>query len=518
MTWEPEVAELNRRLELARGMGGPAAVDRHHARGLLTVRERIELLVDKGSFREFGALIGDATYDGAKLEAFTPKPHVSGLCTLNGRKAVVSGSDFTVRGGSGGGLVGLLGQEPGASERALQWRVPLVRLLDAAGGSVRSIEDIGRTYLPDGNTLVAPDVELLNLVPVASAVLGSVAGGPAVAVCLSHFSVMVAGKAQLFAGGPPVVRSALGYEVSKEDLGGSAVHGSHSGVVDNVAADEEDALDQVRRFLSYLPQNVGELAPRSDVMDAPDRRAEELLSLVPRNPRHPYDMHDLVSLVVDEGSFFEIGPLFGRSRITGLARVHGYPVGVIANNPMHGAGATDVTSGEKVIRLLQLCDTFHLPVVSFADEPGFMVGKESERRGIERAGARMIWTTCSSRMPWITFVVRRLFGVAGQCQHRPSGMFRRYAWPSASWGSMPIQGGVAAAYRREIENAPDPEAKRAEIEQRLTDLTSPFRTAEATGQDIIDPRDTRPLLAEFVEEAQTVLATQLGPPAMPYRP
>ena len=222
--------------------------------------------------------------------------------------------------------------------------------------------------------------------------------------------------------------------------------------------------------------------------------------------------------MLDKDSFFEIGPLYGRARITGLGRVNGYPVGVMANNPKHRGGSTDVAAGNKVIRLLQLCDTFHLPLISFADEPGFMVGLESEKQGIERAGARLVCVTCASRMPWITFVVGKLYGVAGQCQHRPSGIFRRYCWPSSNWGSMHIAGGVAAAYRREIDNAPDAQAKLAEIEARLNAMASPFRTAEATGQDIIDPRDTRAVLCEFVEEVQGVLRTQLGPPPAPYLP
>ncbi len=239
---------------------------------------------------------------------------------------------------------------------------------------------------------------------------------------------------------------------------------------------------------------------------------------MPANRRQPFDVRRLLDVVVDGGSLFEIATGYGQSRVTGLACVDGYPVGVMANNPVHLGGATDVAAGEKVIRLLQLCDQFHLPLVSFADEPGFFVGPDSERSGIERAGARLVWVTCRSRMPWITFVVGRLFGVAGQCQHRPSGMFRRYAWPSARWGSMHISGGAAAAYRRQIEGAPDPEAKRLEIEARLEAIASPFRTAEATGQDIIDPADTRQLLVEFVHDAQGVLATQLGPSPMGYRP
>jgi acetyl-CoA carboxylase carboxyltransferase component len=348
--------------------------------------------------------------------------------------------------------------------------------------------------------------------------MGSVAGGPAVNACTAHFSVMVKGTSCLFVAGPPVVRAATGAETTKEALGGSDVHVRTSGVIDNLAEDEKDALEQIRRFLSYLPSNVHQMPPRGETSDPPERREEQLLTLIPRNPRQPHDMHQLLDCVVDENSFFEIAPLYGPARITGLARVNGYPVGIMANNPKRGAGATDVAAAEKALRLMQLCDLFHLPLVSFADEPGFLVGHESESRGIERTGARLAWMSCRSRMPWITFVVRRLYGVAGQVQHRPTGMYRRYAWPSARWGSIPIEGGVLAAYRSEIEAAPDPTAKRKEIEQRLQRLTSPFRTAEVTGQDIIDPRDTRKLLAEFVEDAQQVLMSQLGPPAIPYRP
>jgi acetyl-CoA carboxylase carboxyltransferase component len=252
--------------------------------------------------------------------------------------------------------------------------------------------------------------------------------------------------------------------------------------------------------------------------DDPGRREEALLSAIPRDRRHAFDSRAILDAVLDRGSFFEIAPFYGCSRITGLGRLAGWPVGVMCNDPNHLGGATDVAAGEKAIRLIQLCDTFHLPLVSLADEPGVMVGLESERRGIERAGARLLCAVCDSTMPWCTVVLRRLYGVAGQSHHRTTGMFRRYAWPSARWGSMHIEGGTAAAYRREIETAADPAAKRREIESRLEALASPFRTAEATGQDIIDPRETRALLCEFVEDAQRVLRTQLGPTAFPYRP
>jgi methylmalonyl-CoA decarboxylase subunit alpha len=518
VSWERELSELQRRREMALAMGGPEQVQRQHEHGKLTARERIDTLADDDSFREFGILSGAGAYRDTELVAFTPNGEVTGFVTIGGRRAVVAAGDFTVRGGaatrgSGGGL----GQEMSAARRALEWRVPYVRLLDASGGSVASFADIGRTYLPDGNVMSAVDVALLQNVPVVSAVLGSVAGLPAVNACLAHFNVMVRGTAQLFPGGPPVVKAALGLEVSKEELGGAAVHTQASGVVDNVAETEQDALGQIRSFLSYLPSSVDEPAPRATARD-PKEPAAGLRAVVPSNRRQPFDVYAILDAVLDAGSFFEIAPRYGTSRVTGLGRVDGFPVGIMANNPRRYGGATDAAAGDKVVRLIQLCDEFHLPLVSFADEPGFLVGPESERQGIERAGARLVWTTCQSRMPWITFVVSRLFGVAGQCQHRPTGMFRRYAWPSARWGSMHIEGGVSAAYRRIIEQAEDPEAKRREIEAELTALASPFRTAEATGQDIIDPAQTRDLLVEFVADAQRVLATQVGTAGLPYRP
>jgi acetyl-CoA carboxylase carboxyltransferase component len=226
-------------------------------------------------------------------------------------------------------------------------------------------------------------------------------------------------------------------------------------------------------------------------------------------------------MVLDRDSFFEIQPTFGTARITGLARVNGYPVGVMMNDPRYIGGALDAAAGEKTGRFLQLCDTFHLPLVYFCDEPGFMIGLEEEKKGIVRAGARIVSLVSLSQMPYITFVVRQVYGVAGGLHFRGgNAMYRRYAWPSGHWGSMHIEGGVSAAYRREIDAAEDPATKRAEIEGRLNELKSPFRTAHAFAiEDIIDPRETRPLLAEFVEDAQDVIRHQLGPTSrIPYIP
>jgi len=329
----------------------------------------------------------------------------------------------------------------------------------------------------------------------------------------------VKGTSQVFPGGPPVVKAALGYDITKEDLGSEQVVAYQGGIIDNVADTEQDAFDMIRRFLSYLPDNVWQMPPRVDTGDDPKRREEKLLSIIPRDRKKGYSPHQILKLVLDKDSFFEIAPYYGRARVTGLARVNGYPVGAMINNPMFGGGSMDVHAGLKVIRFLQLCDTFHLPVVYFADEPGFMVGLEAQKQGIVRAGAEILVATMRTRMPWITFVIRQLYGVAGQCHYRPGGMFARMAWPSGNWGSMHIEGGTSAAYRREIESAPDPKAKQAEIEARLRAIASPFRTAEAFNiEDIIDPRDTRPILCDFINTAQGVLKEQLGHSPVPYMP
>ena len=516
MTWQKELDELKHRQELAQKMGGPEGIERQHKRGKLTVRERLGLLCDPDSFQEIGGLVGKGTYENGKLTDFTPANMLIGTCRLDGRKVVLSAGDFTVRGGSADGAIA--NKRGYAEDVAMEWRLPYIRLLDATGGSVKTFEQMGRTYLP-GRPGPAKPWDMLSIIPVVSAVMGSVAGLPAVEACLAHFSLMVKGTSQVFVAGPPVVKAALGYDISKEELGNEDIQVRGNGVIDNLAEDEEDAFRIIRRFLSYMPRNVWESPPRAEAVEIPAQSGEELLSIIPRDHKKAYDPYAILGRILDPGSLFEIAPLYGGARITGLARVNGYPVGVMCNNPNVIGGATDVAAGEKIIRFLKLCDTFHLPIVYFADEPGFMIGLEEEKKGIVRAGARLLLATHDTRMPWITFVTRQLYGVAGGCHARTGGMFKRYAWPSCHWGSMHISGGVTAAYRREIDNADDPAAKKAEIEARLNDIASPFRSAEAFDmEDIIDPRDTRALLCEFIEDAQAVLQTQLGPPAIPYRP
>ncbi|MFP6806114.1 MAG: carboxyl transferase domain-containing protein [Pseudomonadales bacterium] len=508
MSWKADVEELERQTEMSRQMGGEDGVAFQHGRGKLTVRERIEKLQDPDTFQEIGALAGTATWEGDRVNSLRPSNTVIGTCKIDGRKVAFSGGDFTIRGGASDASIGNKGQF--AEKLALETRIPYIRLLDATGGSVKTFEKIGRTYLP-GNAGTNLSAELLQNVPVVSAVLGSVAGLPAVQACLCHFSVMVKGTSQVFVAGPKVVEQATGQIITKEDLGDERTQ-LKNGVIMNLADNEEDALEQVRKFLSYLPSSIWEAPPRLPTMDQADRRDESLLSVVPDNRRQIYEPRKVLNAVLDKDTFFEIMPLYGRARVTGLGRVNGVPVAVMANNPKFNGGSMDVAAGEKTIRLIELADTFHLPLVYFADEPGFSVGHAQEQTGIIRAGARIVTATAQSKMPYICFVLRQLYGVAGGLHLRGSGLYRRYAWPSTHGGSMHIEGGTAIAYKRDIENAEDPEAKRAEIEAMLQGISSPFRNAHAFGiEDLIDPRDTRALLIDFIEDAWKVIQTQLGP-------
>jgi acetyl-CoA carboxylase carboxyltransferase component len=513
MVWQAEVSEIERRRRIARGLTDENGSAPPRADGRLSVRDRIDRLLDAGSFREMGVLAASVEEDAdGAITRITPSNSVMGTGRIEGRPVVVGGEDFTIRGGAsdGGGSAKMYYME----YLARQQRVPLVRLIEGAGGSVRTNRSRHAGQSIAGPS-VSPYVDLLGTVPVVSAAMGSVAGLPAARMAFAHFSVMTRDSV-IFAGGPPVVERALGINVTKEELGGPQI-ALRSGLVDNLAEDEDDCLAQVTRFLSYLPTNVWGQPRRLEPCDDPDRRDEELLSIIPRERRRTYNARKLVKHVVDRDSFFELTPQYGQSLITGLARIDGYPVGVLANNPNHVGGSMDGPASDKLTRFVDLCDTFHLPVISIEDEPGYMVGPAAEAAGTLRRGVRALAAVMQTTIPWITFIVRRAYGVAAGA-HLNSGSLK-YAWPSGEWGSIPVEGGVAAAYRREIAAAPDPEARRAELEARHEKDRTPFPRAESFGlHDLIDPRDTRPLCVDFVRTAQVTLASQLGPKARLMRP
>jgi acetyl-CoA carboxylase carboxyltransferase component len=509
VSWEPELEELRRREELAGKMGGDERVARQHASGRRTVRERIDRLFDPGSFHETGALAGRGSYDeSGELVDFLPANTVVGRGRIDGRRAVVEGDDFTIRGGAADAAI--WEKAVYAERMAHDLRLPLVRLVDGTGGggSVKTLEQAGFSYVPPllGFDLV---VRNLSIVPVVAAALGPVAGLGAARVVCSHFSVIVRGTAQLFVAGPPVVAAAMGEAPDKETLGGARMQ-ARAGAVDNVADDEDDALGQLKRFLSYLPSNVWEAPPEVDASDPPDRREEELLSLVPRDRRQPYKMRRILDAVFDRDSVFELGAEFGRPTITCLARLVGRSVGVLASDPEHYGGGVTAEAAEKTARFVDVCDQFHLPVVNLVDIPGFVIGTAAERAGTIRRGARGLFAIAQASVPWVSILVRKVYGVAGAGHGDGSRLNLRYAWPSGDWGSLPMEGGLEAAYRRELEAAGDPEALRAEIAARLDAVRSPFRTAERFSvEEIIDPRDTRPILCDWAERAHELIRHEL---------
>ena len=514
MSWRPEIEEIHRRRSLAEACGGADAVAKHHAAGKLTVRERVAALLDAGSFREVGKLAGRASYDkDGRLSAFEPAPYVMGIGKIDGRPVAVGGEDYTIRAGTGFGSDRRKGGQGGFIEDlAFEYRIPLVNLIDGTGGSVNTAKRKGYTVVPGyGQDGCERSADLLGIVPVVSAVMGTTAGGPSMRAILSHWSIMVKGTGQIFAAGPPVVERAFGEKLTKEELGGTAIAVDTAGTIDNVAQDEADCLRQIRSFLSYMPTNVWELPPVLRSGDPVDRAEDALADIVPRSGRQAYNMKKLLEMIVDRGSLFEIQPTFGRALITALARMDGYVVGIVANNPMHG-GIMDVKAARKQSHFVELCDMFNIPLVFFADIPGLMVGVESEADAILREGVRARFIGFEVSVPVFTVIVRKCYGVAGGGVIDRKGLNFKIAWPSGNWGSLPIEGGVKAAYRREIESADDPQAREREIEEELRQLASPFRTAEAFAiEDLIDPRETRPYLCQFIEALQPRLKTQVGP-------
>ena len=553
-TWDSVLDELKTlqgiaHRRLAPGSNDPGVV-RQRDRGKLTCRERIALLLDDGSFREVGSAAGFASYDDdGGIVDFTPANHVGGWGTIEGRTVVVCADDFTSRGGHSDGAIGA---KSGYLDRlSMELRVPSLRLLDGSsgGGSVASmvpaqrkegesaaressgaitagrprVTGSGGSFLP-GHLGSSMFTEQLSTVPVVNLLLGSVVGIGAAKAVLGHFAVMVRDIAQLFVAGPPVVTHAMGYDITKEDLGGWQVH-CKNGSVDNLAETEDEAAEMARRFLSYLPSSVFESPPvlPKRTADPADRRDEELFTLIPRKRTTTFDIRKAIRLLADKDSFFEIGPLWGTDQVTGFVRFNGYPMGVIASDSRHvNGGALTADGCSKLTRHLDLCDLFHLPVLNLVDNPGFAVGLEHESTGTIRRGAEWMVAFAQVRVPIFTVLMRRSFGVAGNNyatpQSRPSV---RVAWPAADVGGIPPEGGIEAAYRRQLAEAPDPAALRAELYARIESARGPIGPLSRFQlEEIIDPRDTRQLICGWVENAHKIatLPARLGPRALQFRP
>ncbi|MFL0355703.1 acyl-CoA carboxylase subunit beta [Erythrobacter sp. GH1-10] len=508
MSWQAELEELRKREALAEQMGGEEKVARQHGRGKMDARARLAALCDDGSFREIGKIAGKGHYDeNGDLQGVTPAPFLFGKALINGRPVVATADDFTIRGGAAD--AGISRKMVQAEKMAHELKLPIVRMIDGTGGggSVKTLEQIGATYIP-----AVPGwgdvVENLDTVPVVALALGPTAGLGAARTVASHYSIMVRGLSQIFAAGPAVV-GAMGasYEQNadharaKEELGGADIH-TRNGVVDDEVGSEAEAFARARHFLSFMPEHVGQLARRSNCTDPVHRKEEALLSLVPHDPKAVYSMRRCMGLVFDQGTVFEIGKMWGRAAITALARLDGWPVAVVASDPSYLGGSWEAKTSEKVERFVKLADQFRLPIVHLVDNPGFMIGREAEMAGTIRYGVQAMNAIYKASVPLASIVLRRAYGIAGSAMSNAERYQYRFCWPSGDWGSLPIAGGLEVAYKSELEASDDPEAELEAIRERLAKVTSPFRSAERFNvEDIIDPRDTRPLLCEFAELA-----------------
>ncbi|MBU2551816.1 MAG: hypothetical protein KKB20_25620 [Proteobacteria bacterium] len=483
--WHEELGALEARRRRALGMGGEDRVRRQRQAGKLTVRERIDRLLDPGSFLELGLM---ATHQSTRPQMAGRYTAADGLIVgygrIQGREVMLGAEDFTVMGGSEG-RTGMIKRNR-MLEIALKHKLPCIWLLDGVGARV---EETLRGYWVNGEFFITIS-QLSGRVPQIGVVLGPCAGGPALMAPLFDFVIMVEGISMLAAGGPPIVEAAIGEKVDKEELGGSKVHCYLTGVADNEVPSEEAAFDTVRRYLSYFPAHCWELPPRTtgdQVQPPPEGR---IIDLIPRESKRPYDMKRVLNLVVDRDSLFEIKPGHAPSMITTLARIGGHAVGILANQPMVRAGVIDSDAADKATHFIQLCDAFHLPLIFFADVPGYMTGKQAERESILRRGLRIAYALGQCATPMISIVVRKTFGMGGvaMCGHN-MGQVLTLAWPSALFGTLPMSGAIRAAHHRDLTSG---QARASEIEASHEAFDSLFSPAEAFQVDeVVEPNETR---------------------------
>jgi methylmalonyl-CoA decarboxylase subunit alpha len=493
----PLADDLAERRARARLGGGEEKVARQHEAGKLTARERIALLIDDGTFTELGihaqphhsqrAMDGrDAPADGV----------ITGYGRVDGRMAAVAAYDFTVMAGS----MGMTGEIKVARlrELALTKRIPMIWLLDSAGARIQ--EAVGSLFAGTGY-LFREEVVMSGVVPQVAALMGPCAAGTAYIPGLADFVPMVSGRGSMALAGPHLVRAAIGEDVTQEELGGARVHCRRSGVGDLEVADDEECIARVREYLSYFPASCEEPPPRRPVSDPVDRMEDALLDILPDSNRKPYDMYDLIGLIVDDGEWLDLKPKWARTIITCLARMGGRPVGIVASQPRQLGGILDNDSADKAARFVTLCDAFGIPLVFLVDVPGFMVGTKVEAAGIIRHGAKMLHAVASATVPKITVIVRKAYGagyyVMNGRAYEPDLIV---AWPSAEISVMGAEGAVEIVMRRQVEEADDPAAKRAELVAAYQGLIDVYVAARnGMIDDVIDPRETRPTIIRALE-------------------
>ena len=489
------LADLARRKEEALAPGSEAARQRQHDRGKMLARERIDLLLDPGSFHELDTLARRPSDS-----AFEDRPYTDGVVTgwgtVEGRKVFVFAQDFTVFGGALGEV--FADKIHKLMDLALKVGAPVVGLNDGAGARIQE----GVVSLDSYGGIFYRNVQSSGVVPQISVIMGPCAGGAVYSPAMTDFVFMVEDTSYMFITGPDVVKTVTGEEVTQQELGGALAHASRSGVCHFTSPDDKACIEDVRYLLSFLPYNNMEEPPKVTPADHPERLCPQLRDLIPPTSNQPYDMHKVIDAVVDEGEFFEYAARWAPNIICGFARLDGQPVGIIGNQPMHLAGVLDIESSEKAARFVRTCDAFNLPLVTFVDVPGFLPGVDQEHGGIIRHGAKLLYAYCESSVPRIQVVTRKAYGGAYVVMNAKSiGADLAFAWPSAELAVMGPQAAVEIAYRKEIAAADDPVARKAELVEEYTErFANPYQAAErGYVDDVIDPAETRVKLIASLE-------------------
>jgi acetyl-CoA carboxylase carboxyltransferase component len=496
-----KLAELGRRREEAMNAGSPRAVERQHAKGKMTARERINELLDEGTFTELDLLAKHRAH-GMGLE--NDRPYTDGVITgwgsIDGRKVMVYAQDFTVFGGA----LGEVHSEKivKAMDLAAAVGVPVIGLNDSGGARIQE----GVVSLASYGEIFFRNVKCSGVIPQISVIMGPCAGGAVYSPAMTDFVFMVDKTSYMFITGPDVVKTVTGEEVTPEELGGATTHATKSGVATYVSADDKACLADVRYLLSFLPSNNLETAPRLDSGEEAERACPELATILPDNPNRAYDMRKVISSVVDEGEFLEYFSRFAPNIVCGFARLDGYSVGIVANQPMVKAGVLDIDSSEKAARFVRTCDAFNIPIITFVDVPGFMPGTDQEYGGIIRHGAKLLYAYCEATVPRIQVITRKAYGGAYVVMDSKSiGSDLCFAWPTAELAVMGPQGAVNIVYKRELDMAADPEARRKELVDEYTErFANPYIAAErGYVDDVIDPVDTRKVLVRSLDLLRT---------------
>ncbi len=485
---QAKVDDLQERKQAAINAGSERSVQRQHDKGKMLARERIDYLLDPGSFHELDMLARHRAHEAGLEERPYTDGVITGWGTVDGRKVFVFSQDFTVMGGALGEVFAEKLHK--VMDLALATGAPMVGLNDGAGARIQE----GVVSLDGYGGIFYRNVQASGVIPQISVILGPCAGGAVYSPAMTDFIFMVREKSHMFITGPDVVKTVTGEEVTLEELGGAGSHSTKSGVATFVANSEEEVLDQVKDLLAFLPANNLEQPPRREIGDDPERLCPALTTLLPESPNVPYDMKQVISEVVDDGDFFEYHAAWGRSIVCGFARVDGRPIGVVGNQPMMLAGVLDIESSEKAARFVRTCDAFNIPLLTFVDVPGFLPGVDQEYGGIIRHGAKLLYAYCEATVPRIQVITRKAYGGAYVVMDSKGvGCDLSYAWPTAELAVMGPQGAVEIIHRRELADAADPAKRRAELVEDYTQrLANPYLAAErGYVDDVIDPAETR---------------------------